>query len=158
MSELISPETIINQYGLSYNPNFPCETNGLLNGIRISTQEPEDQLFPKIFILDTPGYSDFVHAYVVWKNCVLNGGVTGTYGAFPNFSLGEVMAKGKNMTKEILGMAVIAFFDNQGGVINNYVPKRDKVFFRLAIDTTFSGNQHAEAVASVIFGYKQLTD
>lgn len=157
MVELIAREAIINQYGLKFDPNFACETNGLLNGIRISAQESEEKPFPKIFMLDTPNCSDSIHVYLVWRDCVLNGGVTAAYGQFPDFSFDEVMAKGNDVTKEILGMAAIAFFDNQGRVINDYVPKRDKVFFRFAIDSTFSGNQHAEAVASVIFGYKQLT-
>lgn len=157
MTEIIRPEVIIIQYGLKYNSDFSCQTNALLNALRIAMLEPEETPFPIIYQMPMSNKSNDVHAYLIWKNSVLNGEVTANNQEYPDFSLEEIYSKGKDSTKEILSVAIIAFFGDKANLQKNSNIGRALRHFRLAIEETFSGVQHSEAVASLIWGYKQVT-
>jgi len=156
MAEFIRPEVIIAQYGLRFNSDFSCQANALLNALRIAMMEPEESSFPRIYQMPMSRKPTDVHAYLIWRNSVLNGGVTANYQEYPDFNLEEIYFKGKDFTKEILSIAMVAFLGNKAHLKKANSLGNSLRHFRLAIEETFSGLQYNDSVGALIWGYKQV--
>jgi hypothetical protein len=154
MNEILNQETIIEQYGLKFNPNFSCQHNGLLNALRIAMQEPETVPFPKLFQVEFPERDDF-HLYPVWQGIVLNGHVTAEPGKYPDFSLEDLQKTGKDITKLILGITILAYFKDNLKQLIPYQKRNDKPLFRLVIDSVFSEQERDKALACLVWTYQR---
>ena len=115
MGEILKPETIIYRYGLQYHPQFSCQHNGVINALRIAMKDPETDPFPRLFEVQFP---QDVHVYPVFKNCVLNGGVTAAMEKYPDFSLPDLLQKGVDQTEVFLSAAIWAYLDSDGNPIS----------------------------------------
>ena len=130
MGELASSESIIYQHGLGYNPKFECWPNAVVNTVRILMHEPNPSQTPQIFQFRF--FYKRLHAYLVWQDCVLNGGVTALSGNFKDLPLPKLIAHGENITKGLISTAFQVFIEEN---------EPDPLGFRLSLKESFPSSQ-----------------
>lgn len=143
MNEIYSAEKIIDIFGLKYNPRFSCVSNAVVNGIRIQLNQEALTPFPEMYVYQQLPHGP--HAYPVWNNIALNGGVTADKGAYPNFSAEFLRSMAENRTEFWLKYTLEAF---SGG--------RDFAENRKHIEMVFTGDGLIKAVECLEVGYKNL--
>lgn len=154
MNERITPGDIIHEYGLRCDQKFSCINNALVNAVRIQFKEPVGGPFPEIFFL-----SQVEHAYLLWKNVVLNGGVTAPPGLYRDFPIQVIRRTGIPRTRALVISTLKLFFEdeNNGSTITVYDRSKDLLQQRLAIETAFTGDDLLKAIDCLKLRLKNFT-
>lgn len=142
MGEELNSESIINSFGLSFNPEFDCINNGIINGVKI-IKSVGLEAPPRLFFL-----RKYWHVYPIWQKVVLNWGVTSKIGEYPNESFSFILRHGEDRTIEYLETTINSF--SLSG------PEKNTYNQNLAIVTAFP-NADKEALSLIKSWHQKIT-
>ena len=106
MPEKLTPQTIIEQYGLKFDQKFLCNELSRINLIRI-VKDPLTKWLPEIYF-----HRKIWHVYVLYEGCVLNKGVTAEPGRYPDLSVEQLKNEAENRTIPYTRFTLCSFYRN----------------------------------------------